>query len=365
MLKKTRHQRRVEFGKWLETLLNPNISKWEIYSLLQQAVTLLGIEFQIDKKHSFFYLIENIQLNEGESLHNGIRRCYSDLFHFITNLSSTRSEYNTSIEYDKYDFDELQKSELQTFESQRKVKWEDLPLMESQKPFSANSNEHLLKFFKHQDAYYSTNNDIREQLSKKFKVKHNISPASQPIGKKHRLRKRYQEEVHNSPELIRFDTRVFPYMPLMDSISNVLSFSSQISTVETLLKKIHEQGKPWEISIPIICKQGKPRENWSFEFFIEAYSSISDNLHIKEGILVFERTLAQRFAPVAITNATENTSLQMVTKAFLSNILFDFLLLDGQEYYGFCEYCSKFFAIERKGRKKFCSDICRTMNQRQ
>jgi hypothetical protein len=45
-------------------------------------------------------------------------------------------------------------------------------------------------------------------------------------------------------------------------------------------------------------------------------------------------------------------------------IFFEFLFLGGQDYYGFCEYCGNFFVAERKGRKKFCSDVCRTMNQR-
>ncbi len=43
-----------------------------------------------------------------------------------------------------------------------------------------------------------------------------------------------------------------------------------------------------------------------------------------------------------------------------SRIFFDFLLLGGQEYFLFCKHCGKFTVIRRKGRKKFCSDICRT-----
>ncbi len=43
-----------------------------------------------------------------------------------------------------------------------------------------------------------------------------------------------------------------------------------------------------------------------------------------------------------------------------SRAFFDFLFLGGQEYFLFCKYCGKFTLIRRKGRKKFCSDICRT-----
>ncbi len=44
----------------------------------------------------------------------------------------------------------------------------------------------------------------------------------------------------------------------------------------------------------------------------------------------------------------------------VSRAFFDFLLLGGQDYFLFCEYCGKFTVIKRKGRKKFCSDICRS-----
>jgi hypothetical protein len=44
----------------------------------------------------------------------------------------------------------------------------------------------------------------------------------------------------------------------------------------------------------------------------------------------------------------------------VARIFFDFLILGGQEYFLFCEQCDRFTVIRRKGRKKFCSDICRT-----
>lgn len=48
-----------------------------------------------------------------------------------------------------------------------------------------------------------------------------------------------------------------------------------------------------------------------------------------------------------------------------SRAFFDFLFLGGQEYFLFCKHCGKFTVIRRKGRKKFCSDICRTNYGRQ
>ncbi len=390
MPKKTQHQRRVELGKWLETLLNPQVSRWDIYQLFQQAITLLDIEFQIDREHSFFLLIENIQLNENEHLSHGVRRCYEDLHNFTTVLSSIKNTNETSDPF-KDGTDDLEKYELQAIDHQMKVKWEDIPQIEFKITPPTDEDKERVEYFKKYTAFFHINTDIRQQLSEEFESRHNSPPTKRPTtkqerelqrhnpliaepfetttihtwDKEHRLYEKYQEEVKNSPQLIRLDTRVLPYLALMQSTESILKFFNQVDTVSTLLKKIYEQDKPWQISIPMICKQEKLSKNSSVEYFIEAYSAISDILHIKEGILVFERTLSHRFAPIAITSATEKTYLHMVTEAFLSNILFDFLLSGGQEYYGFCEYCGKFLVIERKGRKKFCSDICRTMKQRQ
>jgi len=46
-------------------------------------------------------------------------------------------------------------------------------------------------------------------------------------------------------------------------------------------------------------------------------------------------------------------------------IFIDFLLLGGLDYYGFCQNCGNFFLVQRKGRKKFCSDACRVEHFRE
>lgn len=46
------------------------------------------------------------------------------------------------------------------------------------------------------------------------------------------------------------------------------------------------------------------------------------------------------------------------------NIFMEFLLAGGMAYSGFCGHCGNFWVTERKGRKKFCSDICRVNSQR-
>lgn len=42
-----------------------------------------------------------------------------------------------------------------------------------------------------------------------------------------------------------------------------------------------------------------------------------------------------------------------------ARVFVDFLVLGGWNYYGFCKHCGRFFLVQRKGRKQFCSDSCR------
>ncbi len=61
---------------------------------------------------------------------------------------------------------------------------------------------------------------------------------------------------------------------------------------------------------------------------------------------------------------TTSDEYYLPLNTLFSRIFFDFLLIGGQDYYGLCKHCNEFYIAERKGRKKFCSDVCRTMNQR-
>ncbi len=45
--------------------------------------------------------------------------------------------------------------------------------------------------------------------------------------------------------------------------------------------------------------------------------------------------------------------------SFIARILFDFLLMGGQDYFSYCSNCGRFIVSQRKGRRKTCSDTCR------
>jgi hypothetical protein len=88
------------------------------------------------------------------------------------------------------------------------------------------------------------------------------------------------------------------------------------------------------------------------------YSGISDQLEFddEKGMLVKQKAFSKFMKVGGLPPILD-------WAAIVSRIFFDFLLLGGQDYFTFCEYCGRFTAIQRRGRKRFCSDICRTANQ--
>ncbi len=53
-----------------------------------------------------------------------------------------------------------------------------------------------------------------------------------------------------------------------------------------------------------------------------------------------------------------------IYRVIVARILFEFLMAGGQQYYIFCQQCGRFTLIQRAGRKKFCSDACRSAHRR-
>lgn len=62
---------------------------------------------------------------------------------------------------------------------------------------------------------------------------------------------------------------------------------------------------------------------------------------------------------VSFTEEYPHAVLGIPTEVILSHIAVKFLMLGDHDYFGFCGHCSNFFVVHRKGRKVYCSDICR------
>jgi len=148
--------------------------------------------------------------------------------------------------------------------------------------------------------------------------------------------------------------------------SNLLALRT---SVICLLKEINKSECPWDQVIPKIQKgeytnSTNPADvfrcsNKITEVLINNYSKLTEAFVETEESLK-KRTVIVFIRPLLGSQPSGHFPLDIM----LSRIFFDFLLLGGQEYYGFCDYCGKFYVVQRKGRKRFCSDICRTANQK-
>ncbi len=124
-----------------------------------------------------------------------------------------------------------------------------------------------------------------------------------------------------------------------------------------VLKKINQKKELWSNTF----KTGLDSKD-SFTCF--SFYEIYENSHsIFEAINITEegayKTMTFDSPTCEYTSLGDGYSL-FPWGPVVSKILIDFLFLGGQDYYLFCEQCDRFAVIRRKGRKKFCSDLCRT-----
>ena len=376
MLKKTPHQRRVELGNWLEELLNPNINKWDIYQVINKALTLLNIDCPLDKRYYFFQLIENSKQKEHQSLNDEFERCYPQILDYIFYLEQfwylTENEYGSG----SPDFEEIEEEESELVESQKKICWPILPQVTFYEMVPTGEDHDLLC---HLQTMSFAQDKLTKELKQEFLSKYNLPKLQTPFGIK-ALPKKYQErfddEVRNNPKRTVFDKRIIPFVRLKQPIADVVEFFLQRKTISILLKQIKEQDRPWNLLIPEYCNEilndrhtpgMVTRTDVKTILFrlISAYNKLNEQLHIKDQSITLERNLlTDYFRPEINSEESIPKYFALPTDVLISKIFFDFLLLGGQNYYGFCEYCDSFFVIERKNRKKFCSDVCRTLNQR-
>ncbi|MCI5210113.1 MAG: hypothetical protein D3910_15260 [Candidatus Electrothrix sp. ATG2] len=125
-----------------------------------------------------------------------------------------------------------------------------------------------------------------------------------------------------------------------------------------------------------ICQELRPHRI-KIQALLKSYGGIGDYLRIIDNRIVQTKAFLSPDAifsdselwddsPPHVFPVKKLTLLggELYWYSVISRMLLDFLLLGGQQYCGFCKHCEKFFIAERKGRKKFCSDSCRTLNQR-
>ena len=199
-------------------------------------------------------------------------------------------------------------------------------------------------------------------------VYNNIKSLSSKIKKYQELEKPFdlisfkEDEDGNLPDGIFKEKTVQQAMFAMEKFKKenpgvslereIYFFFLHIKEVNALLKELYKSQLPWQKAIPILDQK-------------EPFHGAIHNL--KNNFQNITQTFIEENEQIKISKAIQSgitlSETEWCYRIVLSNIFFDFLLLGGQDYFMFCEHCGRFTAIQRKGRKKFCSDICRSNNR--
>jgi len=99
-----------------------------------------------------------------------------------------------------------------------------------------------------------------------------------------------------------------------------------------------------------------------FHFLVNRYGGVIDTFIVKDKQLVKTKSIAPKCKNLgehSVESVLHLSEGWFPWDVVLSRICLDFFSFGGQDYFGFCDYCGKFFIVQRKGRKRFCGDICR------
>jgi hypothetical protein len=148
---------------------------------------------------------------------------------------------------------------------------------------------------------------------------------------------------------------------LKEFYSDVLQVGVFTQYINNILRKAKKDDIPWQRSVVEIFNasqsEGTGKQppsdflgeiRFSLAAFLANCGKLQEKYTVSEGKLISTRSFGK-----------ENRFGHFQWDIAIPTIFFKFLELGGQEYYGFCEHCDRFFTIKRKGRKKYCSDICR------
>ncbi len=200
--------------------------------------------------------------------------------------------------------------------------------------------------------------DVIKNIENKYDVDSNVLASSRTLIKKilennsNNIRKinriisaRLSEDKSAPQELIEHRKKLVKEKEQIVDTTDILIIPFE--QVQCILRHIISSNRPWNHT-----------NQKEYEMVINSlscsYGWISDILRIKDGKIYKLRSLHLR----------DEYNKNIPWNIFIAHIFFNFLFLGGQDYFGFCGYCDKFFLIQRKGRKKYCSDTCRALASR-
>lgn len=170
-----------------------------------------------------------------------------------------------------------------------------------------------------------------------------------PYGEFLRVMEVYDERdpYEPNPPQPKFENLIY-YAPIASS--TIRKINDFRKTIVWILKEILKANKPWAYTMYDFGKH----ELWGHqvEFLIKAEMEITKNWAFTDGRLSRQNTFF--YAEI------KNRYNLFKWDAVIARIFFAFLEAGGQDYFGFCKRCDKFFIIQRKGRKTYCGKICRT-----
>lgn len=125
-----------------------------------------------------------------------------------------------------------------------------------------------------------------------------------------------------------------------------------------ILKALQNASDSWETALPAIVENEK-----------DLIAKAAMQLNVIEGVggIVSQYKLidgALRKVHVFIT-ANDDPRPIFLWNVATTRIFFKFLEHGGQKHYAFCERCVNFTLVLRKGRKRFCSDLCRVLEHQE
>lgn len=131
--------------------------------------------------------------------------------------------------------------------------------------------------------------------------------------------------------------------------------------IKTIFQSLSKNTTPWIYILYKILEDDKSLINHhNSRTLLYGYNGLVEELIVNENGAKKQKTFRNEYVNSFPT--PEHPSL-FPWEVAASRIFFDFLFLGGQKYFLFCKYCGNFTVVQRKDRKKFCSDMCRTSHR--
>jgi hypothetical protein len=131
--------------------------------------------------------------------------------------------------------------------------------------------------------------------------------------------------------------------------------------IETAFKIIQSNSKPWGYHFSETkLREKHNQKDFNYLKLVSVYDGLVNHLYMDEDGLIKKNVFYVREFHECYPDESEKRPSTFPWVVAASRMFFDFLFMGGQEYFLFCKQCGRFSVIERKGRKKFCSDICKT-----